>query len=126
MQRPEPALRDRSRCMDARMRHAACARPAARAPRAATPLPRRQAWLRIFVVGCSLPCDPPVGGHSCNGGIIARFDRAVRTKGDRQVLWMLPKTANGMVRPCSGPASKGSWARGAKDEEHAMSHKLNS
>src|SRR5262245_55797254 len=29
---------------------------------------RRAAWLRIFVVGCSLPCDPPVEGHSCNGG----------------------------------------------------------
>src|SRR5215831_7222975 len=28
---------------------------------------RRQAWLRIFVVRCSLPCDPPVGGHACNG-----------------------------------------------------------
>src|SRR5262249_32809390 len=25
--------------------------------------------LRIFVVGCCLPCDPPVGGHSCNGGM---------------------------------------------------------
>src|SRR5262249_10252834 len=50
--------------------------PAARASRAATP-PRRRAWLRIFVVGCSLPCDPPVGGHSCNGGMIPRFHRAV-------------------------------------------------
>src|SRR5262245_28173446 len=40
---------------------------AARAPRAATRLPRRrEAWLRIFVVECSLPCDPLVGGHSCN------------------------------------------------------------
>ena len=37
----------------------------------------RAAWLGIFVVGCSLPCDPPVGGHSCNGGIIPRFHRAV-------------------------------------------------
>ena len=25
---------------------------------------------------CSLPCDPPVGGHSCNGGMIPRFHRA--------------------------------------------------
>src|SRR5262249_41929779 len=42
---------------------------AARAPRAAKPPPRRRAArLRIFVVGYSLPCDPPVGGHSCNGG----------------------------------------------------------
>src|SRR5262249_9174423 len=56
--------------------HAAPARPAAHAPRAATPPPRR-AWLRIFVVRCSLPCDPPVGGHSCNGGIIPRFHRVV-------------------------------------------------
>src|SRR5262249_28221006 len=45
---------------------------AARVPRAATP-PRRRAWLRIFGVRCSLPCDPPVGGHSCNGGMIPRF-----------------------------------------------------
>ncbi len=35
--------------------------------------PRRRAWLRIFVVRCGLPCDPPVGGHSCNGGMISRF-----------------------------------------------------
>src|SRR5262249_4177171 len=48
-------------------RPGACARPAARASRAATPPPRRRAWLRIFVVRCSLPCDPPAGGHSCNG-----------------------------------------------------------
>ena len=38
---------------------------------------RDPAWLRIFVVGCSLRCDPPVGGHSCNGGMIPRFHRAV-------------------------------------------------
>jgi hypothetical protein len=24
-----------------------------------------------------LPCDPPTGGHSCNGGMIPRFHRAV-------------------------------------------------
>src|SRR5262249_61809764 len=35
--------------------------PAARAPQAAAPPPRRLAWLRIFVVRCSLPCDPRVG-----------------------------------------------------------------
>src|SRR5262249_41006916 len=40
----------------------ASVRPAARAPPAATPQPRRRAWLRIFGVRCSLPCDPPVGG----------------------------------------------------------------
>jgi hypothetical protein len=49
---------------------------AARAPRAAK-LPPRRAWLRIFVVRCGLPCDPPVGGHSCNGGMIPRFECAV-------------------------------------------------
>src|SRR5262245_59995525 len=48
-----------------------------RAPRAAMPPPRRRAWLRIFVVRCDLPCDPPVGGHSCNGGMIPRFECAV-------------------------------------------------
>jgi len=29
-----------------------------------------------------------------------------------------------MVRPCSSPASKGSWQGAAKPQEHAMSHKL--
>src|SRR5262249_26482395 len=43
----------------------------------AATLPRRRAWLRIFVARCSLPCDPPVGGHSCNGGRIPRFHRPV-------------------------------------------------
>src|SRR5215470_12401694 len=43
------------------------ARAAPPAPRAATP-PRCRAWLRIFVVRYGLPCDPPVEGHSCNGG----------------------------------------------------------
>src|SRR5262245_18684350 len=43
----------------------------------ATRLPRRRAWPRIFVVRCNLPCDPPVGSHSCNGGMIPRFHRAV-------------------------------------------------
>jgi hypothetical protein len=50
---------------------------AARAPPAATPPPRRRAWLRIFVVRCGLPCDPPLGGQSCNRGMIPRFHRAV-------------------------------------------------
>src|SRR6516162_6098864 len=49
----------------------------AAAPRAATLPRRRAAWLRIFGVRCSLPCDPPVGGHSCNGGMIPRFHRLV-------------------------------------------------
>ena len=34
-------------------------------------------------------------------------------------------SANGMVRPCSGPASKGSW-QGDQKEEHATSAKFNS
>src|SRR5262249_26608589 len=48
---------------------------AARAPRAATRPPRRRAaWLRIFVVRRSLPCDPSGWGHSYNGGMmILRF-----------------------------------------------------
>src|SRR5215831_18041332 len=49
------------------------ARAAPPAPRAATPPPRRRARLRIFVVRCGLPCDPPVGGRSCNGRMIPRF-----------------------------------------------------
>src|SRR5215470_1376632 len=47
------------------------------------PLRRREAWLRIFVVRCSLPCDPPVGGHSCNGEMIPRFHRAVSGRDGR-------------------------------------------
>src|SRR5215831_6922315 len=35
-------------------------RPAARAPPAVMRPRRRQAWLRIFVVQCSWPCDPQV------------------------------------------------------------------
>jgi hypothetical protein len=27
-----------------------------------------------------------------------------------------------MVRPCSSPASEGSWLGGTEDKEHAMSH----
>jgi hypothetical protein len=38
---------------------------------------RKRPDLRIFVVRCGLPCDPPVGGHSCHGGIIPCFHRAV-------------------------------------------------
>jgi len=45
--------------------------------------------LRILVVGCSLPCDPPVGGHSCNGtSYHASIARSV-TKAGRQVEWSL-------------------------------------
>src|SRR5262245_1908104 len=62
-----------------------CARPcraAAPAQRAATSLPRRRLSPRIFVVRCGLPCDPPVGGHSCNGGMTAR---SVTKKSDQNV-----------------------------------------
>src|SRR5262245_35601423 len=72
------ALADRSRRKARARRCAASARVAARVPRAATPPPRSRAWLRIFVVGCSLPCDPAVGGHSCNGGMIPRFHDGAR------------------------------------------------
>src|SRR5712664_2105825 len=36
-----------------------------------------------------------------------------------------PMSVNGMVRPCSCPASKRSWQGGAKDKEHAMSQTPN-
>src|SRR5262249_18883591 len=76
MPRCGPARPDRPASGYQARQRAAGGHPAARAPRAATP-PRRRASLRIFVVRCSLPCDPPVGGHSCNGGMIPRFHRAV-------------------------------------------------
>jgi predicted phage gp36 major capsid-like protein len=38
---------------------------------------RRRAWLGIYVVRCAFPCDPPVGSHSCNGGMIPHFHRPV-------------------------------------------------
>src|SRR5262249_36501694 len=62
---------------------------AARAPQAAKP-PRRRAWLRIFAVRCSLPCDPPVGGHSCNGGSYHASIARSGTKADGQIERMLP------------------------------------
>src|SRR5262245_33212378 len=58
-------------------RSSAASLAAAPAPPAALPPQRPRAWLRIFGVRCGLPCDPPLGGHSCNGGIIPRFHRAV-------------------------------------------------
>src|SRR5215831_17692647 len=58
--------------------------PAAGAPRAATRQPRRRASPRIFVVRCGLPSDPPVGGHSCNGGMIPRFEPLVVSGGKAQ------------------------------------------
>src|SRR5262249_26362971 len=54
---------------------------AAHAPGAAMLPLRRRASLRIFVVRCGLPCDPPVGGHSCNGAMIPRFHRPVCDSG---------------------------------------------
>src|SRR5262249_24618002 len=53
-------------------RHRICARP-----RAATRPPRRRAWPRIFVVGCSLPCDPPFGGHVSIAQSVTKADRQV-------------------------------------------------
>jgi hypothetical protein len=50
---------------------------AVHAPRAARRRLHRRARPRIFVVRCSLPCDPRAGGHSCNGGMIPRIRRAV-------------------------------------------------
>jgi hypothetical protein len=32
-----------------------------------------------------LPCDPPLGGHSCNGGMIPPFHRAVS---DQRAEWL--------------------------------------
>src|SRR5262245_14503127 len=78
-------LPDRRRPGSSIRRSAARVQLVAPAPPAATPpLRRREAWLRIFVVGCSSPCDPPVGGHSCNGrSYHASIARSV-TRADRQ------------------------------------------
>jgi hypothetical protein len=88
---PERGLEMQRRCSEkaSGFRSAALAPFAAHAPRSATRPPRREAWLRIFVVRCGLPCDPPFGGHSCNGQMIPRFHRAVSAK------TALPKTASG-------------------------------
>jgi hypothetical protein len=40
----------------------------------------RRASLRIFVVQCSLPCDPPVGGHSCPGEMIPRLGPLITSR----------------------------------------------
>src|SRR5215470_7368268 len=73
MRRGDVAPKIAKTCQESRF---VCA-PAARAPRAARRLPRRQASLGIFVVRCGLPCDPPVGGHSCNGGMITLPSRGL-------------------------------------------------
>src|SRR5262249_29917788 len=77
MPRGGPLFPDRPRRGLTACRFDAFRRAAAHVPPTATPPPRSRAWLRIFVVRCGLPCDPPLGGHSCNGGMIPRFDRAV-------------------------------------------------
>src|SRR5262249_45152526 len=46
----------------------------------------------------SFPCDPPVGGHSCNGGMIPRFDRAVLEQ-TRGVEWQENGSLTIVVRP---------------------------
>src|SRR5262245_36727878 len=112
------------------------ARPAARAPRAATQPHHREAWLRIFVVGCSLPCDPPVGGHSCNGGMIPRFQPLVvrggkaqseqmfsglHPKADFPILQLLPRPA---LRECAIAASRVVLMRSARVRHSAMSASL--
>src|SRR5262245_63600127 len=76
MPRGGPLFPDRPRRGLTACRFDAFRRAAAHVPPTATPPPRRRAWLRIFVVRCGLPCDPPLGGHSCNGGMIPRFHRA--------------------------------------------------
>src|SRR5882672_11680860 len=43
-----------------------------------------------------------------------------------RLFWARALSANGMVRPCSGPTSNRMLGRGAKDKEHAMSQKLES
>jgi hypothetical protein len=56
-----------------------------------------------------LPCDPSVGGHSCNGGMIPRFHRAVcdyftlgraaRAYGNLQTTECVLMSAWGQIRP---------------------------
>jgi hypothetical protein len=55
-----------------------------------------------------------------------RCQKTARAPAGRPIDYILHSTsANGMVRPCSCPASD-KLARGAKDKEHAMSENLNS
>ena len=62
---------------------------AAPAPSPATPPLRRRASPRIFGVQCGLPCDPPAGGHSCNGGMIPHFHRCTAGfQSPRCPLWV--------------------------------------
>src|SRR5262245_17053314 len=69
---------------------------AVRAPRVATRLWRRRAWLRIFVVRRDLPCDPPVGGHSCNAERIAHLSYGGRLLRCGISVWLM--TASGQKR----------------------------
>src|SRR5262249_39713068 len=65
--RRQPSLSQRNDQHTESARRPAASLAAARAPRAATTPRRRRLQPAIPVVRCSLPCAPPVGGHSCNG-----------------------------------------------------------
>ena len=56
--------------------------------------------------------------------ICISFPRKVRLCRANRYLSLRKSSANGMVRPCSCPASDRSWQGGAKDKEHAMSQTL--
>ena len=52
-------------------------------PRRKRPRNHRRAWLRTFVVRCSLPCDPPMGSFM-QWGMIPRFQPLVVSGGKAQ------------------------------------------
>ena len=81
-----------------------------------------RAWLRIFVVRCSLPCDPPAGGHSCNGGMIPRFQPLVisgsRVQSEQMFSGLPPKAdlPNLRITPAA------SFARMPPSRPRALAH----
>jgi hypothetical protein len=80
-----------------------------RARRAAKRLPHRPARLRISVVRGGLPCDPPVGGHSCNGTTLPSGGQSMRPTGSDRQTGLTPKAdmpysrANSSRTPPSRP-----------------------
>src|ERR1700730_4234813 len=88
-------------------------------PKAKLP-PRHPTASQTLAVACQ-PLTIRMWQCSCLSSTLGRCQRAGRAK----YLLGVSMSANGMVRPCSCPASQRSWQVGAQDKQHAMSQTPN-
>src|SRR6202165_1847814 len=82
----------------------------------------RQRALRSLTGKPALPSGRAPNAAASTASRPASVTIAIRPSGGRDGEGY--RSDNGMVRPCSGPASTRSWQGGAQDKEHAMSQKL--